>query len=177
MWYIMLEIYFLSFNIIEKEVLNMNKVLFYRCEKCGNIVALIKVGGGTLNCCGQEMTKLNANSTDAAKEKHVPVVIKDGDKIKVSVGSIEHPMLAEHFIEWIALVTNEKVEIVNLKPGMEPKAIFTYYNDEDEITGGEDAEVPNCEGQPCNFVYSEMNTEKLTVYEYCNLHGLWKTEL
>ncbi|WP_312693754.1 desulfoferrodoxin family protein [Caproiciproducens sp.] len=123
----------------------MSNVDFYRCELCGNMVALIKKGGGTLTCCGQEMTKLEANSTDAAQEKHVPVITREGGKLKVSVGSVLHPMLPEHHIEWIALATEDKVEIVYLKPGMEPKAEFN------EVASG-------------------------TVYEYCNLHGLWKAE-
>lgn len=123
----------------------MSNVDFYRCELCGNIVALIKKGGGTLTCCGQAMTKLEANSTDAAQEKHVPVITREGGKIKVSIGSVLHPMLPEHHIEWIALATEDKVEIVYLKPGMEPKAEFN------EVASG-------------------------TVYEYCNLHGLWKAE-
>lgn len=157
----------------------MEEVLFYRCEKCGNMVASVKVGGGTLSCCGQPMTKLVANSTDAAKEKHVPVAVVEGDKIVVTVGSVEHPMTAEHFIEWIALVSGKKVEITHLKPGMKPKAECAYYKDENEtiFTGEDDEIVPNCEGQPCNFVYHGSTAEKLTVYAYCNLHGLWKAEL
>jgi len=123
----------------------MAAVEFYRCELCGNMVALIKKGGGTLVCCGQNMTKLEANSTDAATEKHVPVITKEGGKIKVAVGSTLHPMLPEHHIEWIALVAGEKVEFRFLKPGEEPKAEF------DEVESG-------------------------TVYEYCNLHGLWKAD-
>ena len=74
----------------------MNEVMFYRCERCGNIVVLVKLGGGTLSCCGQDMTKLIANSTDAAKEKHVPVVTNEDGKIKVAVGSTAHPMTNEH---------------------------------------------------------------------------------
>jgi len=123
----------------------MSDFIFYRCELCGNIVALIKSGGGTLTCCGQAMTKLVANSTEAAQEKHVPVITKENGKIKVSVGSTLHPMLPEHHIEWIALVTGDKIEITYLKPGMEPKAEF-----------------------------AEANSG--TVYEYCNLHGLWKAD-
>lgn len=124
----------------------MSVINFYRCEKCGDMVVLIKKGGGTLTCCGQAMTKLEANSTDAAKEKHVPVITKEDGKIKVAVGSTLHPMLVEHHIEWIALIADDKVELKYLKPGDEPKAEFT--------------EVKSC-----------------TVYAYCNLHGLWKTEL
>lgn len=123
----------------------MEKVEFYRCERCGNIVALIKKGGGTLNCCGQDMTKLEANTTDAAQEKHVPVVTREGGKLKVSVGSTLHPMLPEHHIEWIALVADGRVEFKYLNPGEEPKAEF------DLAKSG-------------------------SVYEYCNLHGLWKTD-
>ena len=123
----------------------MSDIVFYRCEICGNIVALLKNGGGTLTCCGQAMTKLEPNSTDGAKEKHVPVITRENGKIKVAVGSTLHPMLPEHHIEWIALDTGEKTEIVYLKPGMEPKAEFT-------------------------------NVSSGTVYEYCNLHGLWKAD-
>ncbi len=118
-------------------------VEFYRCEVCGNIVALIRNGGGTLVCCGQDMTKLEANTTDAALEKHVPVVTKVGGTIKVAVGSTLHPMLPEHHIEWIALVEDGKVEFKFLKLSEEPKAEFKA------VASGE-------------------------IYEYCNLHGLWK---
>ena len=103
---------------------------FYRCSICGNMVALIKKGGGTLVCCGKEMVKLEANTTDAAHEKHVPVVTKENGKIKVSVGSVAHPMAPEHYIEWIALVNDDKVVIKYLKPGEEPKAEFC------EVTSG-----------------------------------------
>jgi superoxide reductase len=124
----------------------MSNVEFYRCELCGNMVALIKKGGGELVCCGQPMTKLSANSTDAAQEKHVPDVAESEDKIKVTVGSTIHPMTEEHYIEWIALAADDKVEIKYLKPGDKPVVEF------DEVKSG-------------------------CVYAYCNLHGLWKTEL
>lgn len=123
----------------------MSDISFFRCEKCGNIVALIRKGGGTLTCCDQAMTELVANTTDAAKEKHVPVVKKSGGKIEVAVGSTLHPMLPEHYIQWIALVAGDKVEFRFLKPGEEPKAEFNA-------------------------------VESGTVYEYCNLHGLWKAD-
>lgn len=102
----------------------MSAIEFYRCSTCGNIVALLKSGGGTLTCCGQAMTKLIANSTDAAAEKHVPVVEKKDAGISVTVGSTLHPMQAEHYIEWIALETAEGVQIKYLKPGDAPKAAF-----------------------------------------------------
>lgn len=157
----------------------MNDVIFYRCEKCGNIVVLIQAGGGTLTCCGQSMTKLQANSTDAAKEKHVPVATSDNGKIKVSVGSVAHPMLEEHYIQWIALVTENKVEITYLKPEIEPITEFVYINEENEViyTGAADEIVPNCEGSPCNFVYTEKEIKETTIYAYCNLHGLWSVKL
>ncbi len=123
----------------------MSDVSFFRCSECGNVVALVYKGGGTLSCCGQPMTKLVANTTDAAKEKHVPVVTRAGDTIQISVGSTLHPMLPEHSIQWIALVAGDKVEFRFLHPGEEPKAEF------DAVESG-------------------------TVYEYCNLHGLWKTD-
>ncbi|QHQ60768.1 desulfoferrodoxin [Anaerocolumna sedimenticola] len=123
----------------------MADVNFFRCKHCGNMVALIKNGGGTLSCCGDEMTKLEANTSDGAKEKHVPVVTKEDGKIKVTVGSVLHPSLPEHYIEWIALVTEDAVQLKYLEPGMEPKAEF------EEVKSG-------------------------TVYEYCNLHGLWKAD-
>ncbi len=123
----------------------MEKIEFYRCEKCGNIVTKIKNGGGTLTCCGETMTKLEANTTDAALEKHVPVVIKEDGRIKVSVGSTLHPMLPEHYIEWIALVAKGRTEFKFLQPGETPTAEF------EEVKSG-------------------------TIFEYCNLHGLWKTD-
>ena len=123
----------------------MFEVMFYRCNVCKNMVALLHNGGGTLSCCGQDMMKLKANSTDAAQEKHVPAITKENGKIKVAVGSTLHPMLEEHHIEWIALVSESKVEYRFLKPGMEPKAEFN------EVDSG-------------------------TIYEYCNLHGLWKAD-
>ena len=121
-------------------------VKFLRCEVCGNIVGHIKDSGAPLTCCGQHMTVLKANSTDAAQEKHVPVAKKSGDKLNVTVGSVLHPMLNEHFIEWIAVVTDNTVQRFVLAPGEDPKAVAYLYADKGEV------------------------------YEYCNLHGLWKTE-
>lgn len=123
----------------------MTGIEFYRCELCGNIMALIKKGGGTPACCGQNMTKLEANTTDASKEKHVPAIAKADGKITVAVGSTLHPMLPEHHIEWVALAAGDRVEFAYLKPGMEPKAVFA-------------------------------GADFGTVYEYCNLHGLWKAD-
>lgn len=99
-------------------------VEFYRCELCGNIVGVIKNGGGKLVCCGQPMKKLEPNTTDASQEKHVPVATRQDGKIHVEIGSVAHPMLAEHFIEWIAVVGDEGTERISLSPGEAPKAVF-----------------------------------------------------
>ena len=99
-------------------------VTFYRCETCGNIVELIKNGGGKLVCCGKEMTKLEPNTSDGAQEKHVPVVERKEGKIHVKIGSVEHPMTDEHYIEWIAVVTDKIIERISLSPGEKPEAVF-----------------------------------------------------
>jgi superoxide reductase len=119
---------------------------FYRCEICGNIISHVEDSGIRVVCCGQEMKELVAGAVDAATEKHVPVVVKDGKKVSVTVGSVAHPMLEEHYIQWICLVSKEGCEVKYLKPGAEPKAEFML-SDKDEF---------------------------VAVYEYCNLHGLWK---
>jgi superoxide reductase len=157
----------------------MKRNIFYQCEECGNIVAQMKSCEGTLNCCGQEMTKLKPNSTDASKEKHIPVTEIDGDKLRVTVGSVVHPMTPEHYIEWIALVSDDKTAMAYLKPGMEPKAEFPYSPEETGLpfAGENDEIIVNCEGQICNFVFSDINAKELAVFAYCNLHGLWKLEV
>ncbi len=120
---------------------------FYKCEHCGNIVTFVEDKGVPVMCCGQKMTELTANTTDAAHEKHVPVVEQNGDTVKVAVGSVEHPMLEKHFIQWVCLETEKGSQIKYLKPDAKPEAVFT------------------------------LNDDKLiAVYEYCNLHGLWKAE-
>lgn len=127
----------------------MCKTKFYVCETCGNLVSLIREGGGTLVCCDNEMKELVANTTDAAVEKHVPVVEIDGNKVTVTIGSTIHPMVEEHWIEYIYLVTKEGFQRKCLNPGDEPKAVFAL-NDGDEV---------------------------VAAYEHCNLHGLWKKEI
>lgn len=121
---------------------------FYRCEVCGNICVKVVDGGGTLTCCGKPMQLVEPNTTDAAKEKHVPVVTVEDDKIIVNVGDVDHPMLEEHSIQWVCVVTQGGTIIRGLKPGEAPHA---------EIALG---------GQ-----------KPIAVYEYCNLHGLWKLDL
>ena len=116
----------------------------YRCPICGNIVEVLNPGAGTLVCCGKPMVKLEGNVTDAAHEKHVPVVEKIDGGYRVRVGSVEHPMLNEHYIQWIELLTPSSVLRHELQPGDKPEAIFL------------------------------TDEEPVGTREYCNLHGLWK---
>ncbi|QGY39993.1 desulfoferrodoxin [Pseudodesulfovibrio cashew] len=118
----------------------------YKCEVCGNMVIAIHEGGGDLVCCGQDMTLLVENTVDAAKEKHVPVVEKDGDTLKVKVGSVPHPMEEKHYIEWIECMVGDVCLTKMLKPGDAPEAEFCIRG----LSGD------------------------IQVREYCNLHGLWK---
>ena len=96
----------------------------YRCEVCGNIVEVLNVGGGTLVCCGKPMILMNEKTNDLGMEKHVPTIEKTKKGIKVKVGSIEHPMLQEHYIEFIEVIVNGKTYREFLKPGMKPEAEF-----------------------------------------------------
>lgn len=121
---------------------------FLRCDHCGNLVGVINDKNVPISCCGQNMTELVANTTDAANEKHVPAVEIDGDIVKVSVGSVEHPMGEDHYIEWIFVETDKGGQKVALKPGEKPYAEFNLHG-----------------------------AKAIAVYEYCNLHGLWKVEL
>ncbi len=118
---------------------------FYKCEKCGKIVGIVTDSPCPTMCCGEAMVEIVPGSTDAAQEKHVPVYTVDGGKVCVQVGDVAHPMLPEHYIEWIALQTKEGNQRKSLKPGDEPKACFA-------ITEGDEVEA---------------------VYAYCNLHSLW----
>ncbi|MGH4050706.1 MAG: desulfoferrodoxin [Clostridium sp.] len=116
----------------------------YKCEICGNIVEVVHNAGGTLVCCGKNMTLQEENIKDAAVEKHVPVFEKIEGGIKVKVGAVEHPMVEAHHIEFIEAHTENKVYRKYLKPGEKPEAEF------------------------------KIEEEVLFIREYCNLHGLWK---
>ena len=122
------------------------KQVFYRCNHCGNIVAFVKASGVPVVCCGEKMTEIIPGTVDASREKHIPVWSVDGNIVHVSVGSVEHPMLPEHFIEWISIETKQGNQRKELRPGEKPEACFAL-----------------CEGD-----------EVEAVYAYCNLHGLWK---
>ena len=116
----------------------------YKCEACGNIVEVLHGAAGELVCCGSPMVLMVENTVDAAKEKHVPVVEQVDGGVKVSVGSVAHPMEEKHFIEWIEVIADGKAYREFLCPSQAPEAVFN------------------------------VQAEKLTVREYCNLHGLWK---
>ena len=120
---------------------------FYKCEICGKIVAMVKETPVDTMCCGQAMRELVPGTTDGATDKHVPVYTLEGNTVKVKVGSVEHPMTDAHHIEWIAIETENGNQRKELKPGDKPEATFAL--------------VPR--------------DKVKSVYEYCNLHGLWKT--
>ena len=120
----------------------------YRCAHCGNIVFHLHDAGVPLFCCGQKMDLLVPGSVDAAAEKHVPAVTVEGDRVLVQVGSTAHPMVAEHYIEWIALECEKGNQRKELKPGQAPEAKFVLTEDDKVVAA----------------------------YAYCNLHGLWKSK-
>lgn len=122
---------------------------FYLCETCKNLVEMVHDAGVTPVCCGNPMTELIPNTTEAAGEKHLPVVFQSGGTVRVSVGSVAHPMGEEHSIQWVVLESSEGCQKKTLSPDMAPEAVF---------------------------VLSEGD-EPLAAYAYCNLHGLWKTDL
>lgn len=100
--------------------------VFYKCPICGNIIGLIDGDIKHMRCCGKEMELLVANSQDAATEKHVPVYEKDGDEIIVRVGEVEHPMVEDHYIMWIAQVSDNKTARIRLHPNQKPEVRFKY---------------------------------------------------
>ncbi len=120
---------------------------YYVCEHCGNIVEYMKESGVPVMCCGQKMTELVQGTSDGAHEKHVPVIKTEGDTIVVEVGSVEHPMVEAHYIEWITLETTKGIHRMKLSYTDKPKAAF-------KLVEGE---------------------EVVAAYEHCNLHGLWKS--
>ena len=122
---------------------------FYLCKHCGNIIQKVEDAGVPVVCCGTPMTELVPNTTEAAFEKHLPVVTIQGNTVKVEVGSVEHPMSEAHLISWIALETKRGWMRVHLKHTDKPVAYFTL----------------------------EDGDEAVAAYEYCNLHGFWKTEI
>jgi superoxide reductase len=120
-----------------------NTLEIYKCEICGNIVEVLHGGGGELVCCGEAMKLFVENTVDASKEKHVPVIERNGDTITVKVGSVPHPMEEKHYIEWIEIIAGGKSCRQFLKPGEVPEAVF------------------------------KTSETHVTAREYCNMHGLW----
>jgi len=121
------------------------RLQIYKCEVCGNIVEMLHPGQGQMVCCNQNMTLYKENTTEASKEKHIPVVNKTSEGFNIKVGSVAHPMEESHYIEWIEIIAGDKAYRKFLKPGVAPEADFCI--------DGKDA----------------------VAREYCNLHGLWKS--
>ena len=121
----------------------------FKCTKCGNMISYLNKDACDVKCCGETMVEVVPNTTDAAGEKHVPVIEINGNIVTVKVGSVEHPMMDAHYIQWIVLETEQGRQRKTLKPGDEPVAVFA-------IADGDKA---------------------VEAYEYCNLHGLWKAEV
>jgi len=126
----------------------------YKCDVCGNIVEILHTGVGKLVCCNQQMELFEEKTGDAGKEKHIPVIEKTEEEIKVKVGSIPHPMEEKHYIEFIEIIANEVANGVVyrkfLKPGDKPEAEF-------------------------NIKAEKIKAEKIEARAYCNIHGLWKS--
>lgn len=119
---------------------------FCICKHCGNIIAYVENKGVKIFCCGEKMTELVPNTVDASQEKHLPVYSVEGNTVKVSIGSVAHPMTEEHYIKWVVLQTEKGNQRRELAPDTAPEVTFPIESD-DKVT---------------------------TVYAYCNLHGLWK---
>ena len=126
----------------------MKETKFYICEHCGNIVGMIHDSGVNPVCCGQKMTHLEAGVVEASREKHIPVATVEGNTVRVTVGSVAHPMTEEHSIEWVYLQTDRGGQRKNLLPGEAPELTFALADE-----------------------------KPVAVYAYCNLHGLWKAEI
>ena len=126
----------------------MKKAKFYICRTCGNLVGMINASGVPMMCCGKPMEALEPNTVEASGEKHVPAVTVEDGAVHVMIGSVEHPMVDVHYIEWVYLQTENGGQRISLKPGQEPKVTFLLGNE-----------------------------KPVAVYAYCNLHGLWMTEL
>ena len=126
----------------------MKNTKFYICPDCGLVIETVRHTGITPSCCGMKMDELIPNTVEASGEKHIPAVTVEGNTVTVNVGSVNHPMQDVHYIEWVQLVTENGSQRKFLSPGQEPNVVFTLTGD-----------------------------KPLAVYAYCNLHGLWKTEL
>jgi superoxide reductase len=123
----------------------MNKTKIYRCSLCGNVIELEKDCGGQLVCCAKPMDLLDAKKSEGSSEKHIPVIERRGLGYMVKIGSVEHPSTQEHYIEWIDLISSDKVYRKFFRPKDKPE-----------------------------FFFDNIEEQKITVRAYCNLHGLWE---
>lgn len=123
-----------------------DKIKYYKCPICGNVIEVLNGDINRIRCCGKEMELLLAGTTDAATEKHIPVYEIDNNEIIVKVGEVIHPMEEDHYITWVSLVSDNEIVRINLNPGDEPIVKLPYIKDS-------------------------------IIYEYCNLHGLWKNDV
>ena len=126
-----------------------NKTKFYICETCGNLVKVVHASGVSMMCCGKKMTEIVPGTVEASREKHIPEVKVDGNTVTVTVGSVAHPMAAEHSILWVYLETNLGGQHKNLEVGAAPTVSFSLA----------EGEIP------------------VSAYAYCNLHGLWQADI
>ncbi|MCE2615509.1 MAG: desulfoferrodoxin family protein [Phocaeicola sp.] len=124
-------------------------IKFYKCRHCGNVITKLVDSTVPVVCCGEKMTELVPNTSDGAGEKHVPVISVNGNVVDITISTVQHPSVPEHFIQFIVLETSNGFQIRNLSAGDTPKASFVIKEDEKVVAA----------------------------YEYCNLHGLWKSEL
>jgi len=125
------------------------KQRFLKCELCGNVIAFVEDKGTSIVCCGQKMTELVPGAVEAAVEKHVPVITIDRNKVTVTISTVEHPMTEEHYIQWVSVETKQGNQRKLLTPSDKPVVEFCL-----------------CDGD-----------EVVAAYAYCNLHGLWKSEV
>lgn len=125
----------------------MKRLYVYKCNVCGNVVEIMSVGGGTLSCCGEDMQYMEEKSADSSTEKHVPIIEPIDEGVRVTVGSTEHPMTDEHYIQWIEVINGDWVNRKYLAPGQKPQAEFY---------------VPF--------------SDTLVAREFCNVHGHWKNK-
>lgn len=123
----------------------IERLQVYKCSVCGNIVEVLHIGGGILVCCGKPMELLKEKTEDVGKEKHIPVMERNGNKIKIKVGSVPHPMEVKHYIEWVELIASGNSYIKFLKPGDKPEVEF------------------------------EVDSDNIWARIYCNVHGVWKS--
>ena len=121
---------------------------FYKCNHCGNVIEKVVDSKVPVVCCGEKMEELIPNTVEASGEKHIPVMEVMEDQVKVCVGSVEHPMSEEHYIQWIGIETEKGCQLKKLNPGQAPVAEFALKDD-----------------------------KAIAVYAYCNLHGLWKNTI